>query len=117
MSCQFPSCKTLLQRSMGAIIVASLWGGAAAAADFVEPAVFTSSNGVLNILMIARPKPVPSIAFTPPGGGSTIHPTGWVYEICKRPASGTSCPAGGGAVSDYGGVRLALQPGDTLKIR
>jgi L-ascorbate oxidase len=33
------------------------------------------------------------------------------------PASGLSCPAGSRTVSPYGGVRLALQPGDTLKIR
>jgi L-ascorbate oxidase len=118
MSCQFLSRKTLLHRSIGAIsIVASLWGGAAAAADFVEPAVFASSNGVLDILMIARPKPIPSISFTPPGGGSALNPTGWVYEICKRPNNETACPAGAGTVSDYGGVRLALRPGDTLKIR
>ena len=28
-----------------------------------------------------------------------------------------SCPAGSSTVSPYGGTRLALQPGDTLKIR
>jgi L-ascorbate oxidase len=118
MSSQFLTFKTLLHRSAGAMgIVASLWGSAAAAANFVEPAVFESSGGVLDILMIARSKPVPSISFTPPGGGAAINPTGWVYEVCKRPANATSCPAGAGTVSDYGGVRLALQPGDTLKIR
>ena len=110
MSRQFLNC------TAGVIgLVAALWGGTARA--FVDPAVFESSNGVLDILMIARPKPVPSIAFTPPGGTGAIHPTGWVYEICQRPASGTSCPARAGTVADYGGVRLALMPGDTLKIR
>jgi len=88
-----------------------------AAADFVEPRVFASAQGVLDILMIAKPKPIPAIAFTPPGGGAAIHPTGWVYEICKRPGDSLSCPAGSGTVADYGGVRLALQKGDTLKIR
>jgi FtsP/CotA-like multicopper oxidase with cupredoxin domain len=118
MSRHFLTYKTALHRSLGAMsIVASLWGGTAGAANFVEPAVFASSNGVLDILMIARPKPIPSISFTPPGGGPAINPTGWVYEICKRPANATGCPAGAGTVSDYGGVRLALQPGDTLKIR
>lgn len=101
----FLTYKTSLHRSLGAInIVASVWSGTAGAANFVEPAVFASSNGVLDILMIARPKPIPSISFTPPGGGSPIHPTGWVYEICKRPANPTGCPAGAGTVSDYGGV-------------
>ena len=98
-------------------MLAGCWSGAANAADIVEPAVFASSNGVLDILMIARPKPVPSIAFVPPGEGPAINPIGWVYEICQRPASGTSCPAGTGTVADYGGVRLALQQGDSLKIR
>jgi L-ascorbate oxidase len=98
-------------------VAAALWGGTAKAADFADPAVFASSNGVLDILMIAKPKPVPSIAFRPPSGGGPINPTGWVYEICPRPASGTVCPAGSGTVADYGGVRLALMPGDTLKIR
>ena len=111
MSRQFLSC------TAGIIsVAAALWGGTAKAADFVDPAVFASSSGVLDILMIAKAKPVSSIAFRPPSGGR-INPTGWVYEICRRPASGTSCPAGAGTVADYGGVRLALQPGDTLKIR
>jgi len=46
-----------------------------------------------------------------------IHPTGWVYEVCTRPASSNECPASSTTVSDYGGVRLALQAGDALKIR
>jgi L-ascorbate oxidase len=112
--------KLSMHRLMGAAtFVAALVGGAEPvfAADFVEPAVFASTNGVLDILMIAKPKAISTISFGPPGGGSAIHPTGWVYEICKRPASGLTCPAGNGTVSDYGGARLALQKGDTLKIR
>jgi FtsP/CotA-like multicopper oxidase with cupredoxin domain len=110
--------KSTIHRWAGAMgIVAGLWGGAAAAANLAEPAVFASSHGVLDILMIAKAKPITGIAFTPPGGGAAIHPTGWVHEICQRPASGTVCPAGTGTVAEYGGVRLALQPGDVLKIR
>ncbi len=90
--------------------------GSALAASFHEPPVFTSQNGVLDILMIAKAKPIPSIAFTPPHSRSAINPTGWMYEICKRPASGLTCPSGS-SVADYGGTRLALQAGDTLKIR
>jgi len=92
-------------------------GGAALAGNFVEPPVFASQNGVLDILMIARAKPIPTISFTPPHSHNAINPTGWVYEVCKRPASGTTCPFGSTTVSPYGGVRLAVQRGDTLKIR
>jgi L-ascorbate oxidase len=86
-------------------------------AVLAEPASFASEHGVLDILMIAKPKPIPSIPFTPPDGGATVNPLGWVYEICRRPASGDHCPPGAGTVADYGGVRLTLQQGDTLKIR
>jgi FtsP/CotA-like multicopper oxidase with cupredoxin domain len=89
----------------------------APAANFVDPAVFASANGLLDIMIVAKAKPIPSIAFTPPSGHSAINPTGWVYEICRRPSVGLSCPTGSGTVADYGGVRLALQQGDTLKIR
>jgi FtsP/CotA-like multicopper oxidase with cupredoxin domain len=89
-----------------------------AAADLLpEPQVFASEQGVLDVLMIAKPSPIPSISFTPPGGGAAINPVGWVYEVCRRPVSGDQCPAGAGTVADYGGVRLALQQGDMLKIR
>ena len=102
-----------------AFFVATLVCGAvtARAVEFAEPRVFSSSHGVLDLLMIARPKPVPSISFQPPRGGPAIQPIGWVYEICPRPRSGSECPTGAPTVSDYGGVRLALEQGDTLKIR
>src|SRR3974390_697363 len=67
--------------------------------------------------MVSNPPPIPTISFTPPHSTSVVHPTGWVFQICKRPASGLSCPPGSSSVSPYGGTRLALQPGDTLKIR
>jgi L-ascorbate oxidase len=92
-------------------------GGKTALAAFAEPAVFASEHGVLDILMIAKPRPIPSISFAPLGGGGAINPIGWVYEICRRPATGDRCPPGTGTVADYGGVRLALQQGDTLKVR
>jgi FtsP/CotA-like multicopper oxidase with cupredoxin domain len=101
--------------------MASLLGttlsGAAAAGNFVEPPVFSSSNGLLDLLIVAKPAPVTSISFTPPGG-SAMHPVGWVYEICPRAAaSGNQCPSGAATAAPYGGARLALQKGDTLKIR
>jgi L-ascorbate oxidase len=107
-------CHWLSALSMLAMLTCA---GKAALAALVEPAVFASEQGVLDILMIAKPKPIPSISFTPQGGGAAINPLGWVYEICRRPASGDRCPPGAGTVADYGGVRLALHQGDTLKIR
>ncbi len=81
------------------------------ASNLLDPPVLASSNGVLDIMMIAQSSVV--TGFSAPG----FTPTGWVYTVCPRPASGTSCPAGSGTVSPYGGVRLALQAGDLLKIR
>lgn len=99
-----------------ALAAAAAGANTAFAEDFTEPAVFASRNGTLDLLMIAKPRPIPSISFVPPVGGA-INPTGWVYEICPRPASGDQCPPGFfSAVADYGGARLALQQGDTLKI-
>ena len=97
MSCTKSACTDPWIRAAG--VVASLACGAASAlaAEFVDPPVFASRNGVLDIIMIAKPQPIPTISFTPPGG-SSLNPTGWVYEICPRPASGLSCPPGSTAV-------------------
>jgi L-ascorbate oxidase len=92
---------------------------AALAGAFVEPPVFASSRGVLDLLMIAQPQPVPSIIFNPPDQSPPLNPIGWVYTVCPRSVSlpGNQCPASSPTVSNYGGVRLALQKGDSLKIR
>jgi L-ascorbate oxidase len=97
----------------------TLGSTAALAGDFVEPPVFTSSNGVLDLLMIAQAQPVPSITYTPPDGNPPLNPVGWVYAVCQRSTwlAGNQCPAGSPTVANYGGVRLALQKGDSLKIR
>jgi FtsP/CotA-like multicopper oxidase with cupredoxin domain len=99
--------------------IAALWAGieTAAADTLAEPPVFASQNGVLDIMMVAMPRPIPGISFNPPRSSAIIHPTGWVYQVCPRPASGLSCPSDSRTVSPYGGVRLALQQGDTLKVR
>ncbi len=76
-----------------------------------EPQVFASENGLLNLLIIAQPGKVDGL--TTPG----FAPTGWFYTVCPRPRTGDSCPAGAGSSHSYGGFRLALQPGDELKIR
>src|SRR5215470_6553729 len=113
--------KGLIRRSIGvAGVIAALWAlnsETAAAQMLIDAPVFASQNGVLDIMMVAMPQPIAGISFTPPGSRTVIHPTGWVYQICLRPTSGLSCPAGSSTVSPYGGTRLALQAGDTLKVR
>src|SRR6267154_3776569 len=120
MSNRLTALEASLRRSVGAAsVIVALWagGGVANAANLVDPPVFTSKNGVLDIMMVAMPQPIPTISFTPPSSSAIIHPTGWVYQVCPRPASGLSCPVSSRTVSPYGGVRLAMQPGDTLNIR
>jgi L-ascorbate oxidase len=103
---------------LGAIVAASLWGSSGALAGaFVEPPVFASSKGVLDLMIIALAQPVPSISYVTPSG-PVINPTGWVYQICPRAsATGNECPAGSPTTSYYGGIRLALQQGDKLTFR
>jgi FtsP/CotA-like multicopper oxidase with cupredoxin domain len=101
-------------------MLAALWGGfgtASAQNYLADPPVFVSQNGVLDIMMIAMPAPIPTITYSPPDGSGPINPTGWVYQVCPRPASGLSCPAGSPTVAPYGGTRLSLTQGDVLKIR
>jgi L-ascorbate oxidase len=105
---------------IAAVVAAFLCGPSVVlAGDFVEPPVFASSNGVLDLLMIAQAQPVPSITYTPPHGNPPLNPIGWVYAVCQRSAmlAGNQCPTGSPTVANYGGVRLALQKGDSLKIR
>jgi FtsP/CotA-like multicopper oxidase with cupredoxin domain len=83
----------------------------ARAETIAEPQVFASDRGLLDILMIAEPGTVEG--FKVPG----FAPTGWFYTVCRRPPTGNSCPEGHGTARFYGGFRLALQPGDELKIR
>ncbi len=84
--------------------------------ELVEPKVFSSHAGTLSLLIIAKPSQIPTISFPAQSGGA-VNPTGWVYEICPRPPAGTTCAPGRVVVADYGGARLALQPGDRLEIR
>ena len=79
----------------------------ALAAPLAEPTTFSSSGGTLDLLMVAQETALTGLT------GAT--PKGWAYQVCKRPTSGNACPSG--TATPYGGVRLALQPGDTLKIR
>ena len=74
-----------------------------------EPFTFTSSNHVLDLLVIARPKAIRLGAF---------QPTAWVFEMCQTAvAHGDQCPDDARTVSPYGGIRLQLYPGDHLRMR
>ena len=82
----------------------------ASAANLPELPVIKSSNGVLDILLIARADKITTFG--------EFHPDGWVYDICPRPADGSDvCPEKPPGTHLYAGTRLALQPGDTLKSR
>src|ERR1700722_3078820 len=86
---------------------APIWG---AADELREPQVFSSVDGVLDLLVIAKPAVITQFA--------PYQPTGWVYEICPRPTDGTTqCPDAGATGNLYGGSRLQINPGDMLKIR
>jgi hypothetical protein len=83
--------------------------GAAGAVDLQEPITLQSSKGVLDILLVAKAAAIPSL--------SPLNPTGWVYDICLNPHNGANdCPAVSGSPNLYGGTRLQLSQGDTLKI-
>lgn len=83
--------------------------GAALAAELREPLTLSSEKGLLDILMVAKAAPLEALA--------PFTPTGWVYEICKRPSNNANaCPQKESGSEYYGGTLLRLQKGDTLKI-
>jgi FtsP/CotA-like multicopper oxidase with cupredoxin domain len=107
-----------LLTAFGLCAAASL---AAGAAELVDPPMLPA-QGPPDLLMVARPQLLPL----------TGQPAGYVYEVCSRPADPAArrCPVAGHAVdlhacptaadpavSPYGGVRLQLHPGQTLRIR
>jgi L-ascorbate oxidase len=76
--------------------------------DF-DPPAFTSSNHLLDVLVIAEPKTISLGEF---------HPTAWVFKICETAvAQHDECPSDSRTASPYGGVRLQLYPGDHLRMR
>jgi L-ascorbate oxidase len=82
----------------------------AATDELREPPVLTAVDGVLDLLVIAKAAVLTQFA--------PYRPTGWVYEICLRPTDGTTqCAASTQADNLYGGTRLQLSPGDSLKVR
>ena len=100
---------TMRLRHVLASVAFSFSTGMAGAADLQEPITLQSRNGILDILLVAKAAALPSLA--------PFSPTGWVYDICLNPHNGANdCPAKPGAPNLYGGTRLQLSPGDTLKI-
>ena len=96
-------------RHVLASVALSFSTGMAGAVDLQEPITLQSRNGILDILLVAKAATLPSLA--------PFSPKGWVYDICLNPHNGANdCPAKPGAPNLYGGTRLQLSPGDTLKI-
>ena len=91
------------------LIAFSFSASTAGAVDLQEPLTLQSKKGVLDILLVAKAAAIPSL--------SPLNPTGWVYDICLNPHNGANdCPATSGSANLYGGTRLQLSQGDTLKI-
>jgi L-ascorbate oxidase len=89
---------------LGLLVAPLTWS-----AELREPLTLRSERGVLDLLMVARPAPIPTLA--------PFAPVGWVYEICRRPSEDAeACPDASPDTNYYGGTRLALNPGDTLKV-
>jgi FtsP/CotA-like multicopper oxidase with cupredoxin domain len=98
-------------------LVLPLMSYGANADDLREPPIFRSENKVLDLLMVATSRPVTDIGFPAPQRTRELHPTAWVYEVCRRVTAPTPTQCPPGSAAPYGGVRLALSPGDSLKIR
>lgn len=104
-------CPVAAIRRLFFVSVTGFYACSACAEPLGNPPVFVanSESRVLDVLMVAKPQ---QILF--PFG---IVTTGWVYEVCPRPAASPNrCPPGTG-VQPLGGVRLALNKGDTIKLR
>src|SRR5215469_13214598 len=77
--------------------------------ELIDPPTFSSSNGVLDIIITAKSKTTALDIFSP---------AAWVYEVCYRSdANGNTCPSDSRTAAEYGGMRLQLNSGDHLKIR
>lgn len=101
--------RTLAAAALGSSLLSVVPAFGATPEPIQDPPVFASEGGTLSVLMIAAKRP-----------GVTVGPVKtdlWTYEVCKLPSRGANaCPAGQGKAG-LGGVRLALQPGDTLRVR
>ncbi|HET6195530.1 MAG TPA: hypothetical protein VFE12_07245, partial [Acetobacteraceae bacterium] len=98
----------LFAAGLGALLLSPIAAIAAPQDPFVDPPVFVSQKGSLDLVMVAGAVATPVL----PGQMTQA----WVYEVCARATPlQNSCPAG--SAHPLGGVRLQLSPGDTLKIR
>ena len=94
--------------SLAAILLTGLASMPARADSIVDPPVFASNGGNLDLVMIAGQARTKLI--------DSVTTTAWVYEVCQRTAPMQNvCPAG--SAHPLGGVHLKLSAGDTLKIR
>jgi L-ascorbate oxidase len=87
------------------------WADASPVAnELADPPVFASKNHLLNLLIVVKAQPITL---------GDLHPLAYVYQVCQRDlAIQDRCPANAAQTySPYGGIRLALQPGDHLKFR
>lgn len=85
--------------------------GKTAAADPAPsaPPVFTSSNHLLDLLVIAEPTTITL---------GDRHPVAWVFEMCRTAvAQHDHCPPGSRTFAPYGGIRMQLDAGDHLRMR
>jgi FtsP/CotA-like multicopper oxidase with cupredoxin domain len=96
-------------RFVWASLAFSFAADTARAAELQEPITLQSQNGILDILLVAKAAAIPTL--------SPLNPTGWVYDVCLNPHNGANdCPAKPASAKNYGGTRLQLFQGDTLKI-
>jgi len=76
---------------------------------FNNPPSFSSSNHLLDLLIIARPDTIHL---------GTFSPTAWIYEVCQTSvAVDDQCPSDSRTAASYAGVILQLQPGDHLRMK
>jgi hypothetical protein len=68
-------------------VLATLSCGTAVAQSntLADPPAFTSQNGVLDIMMVAMPQPIPTITYAPPDGSAPIRPGGCIRSARVRP--------------------------------
>lgn len=100
---------TISGRGSPAFAAFLLVAGVAEAATIQEPYTLSSSNGVLDLLMVAEAQTVPTL--------SPLNPTGLVYSVCIRPSNGSeTCPPPPATVIPYAGPLLKLQQGDVVKV-
>jgi L-ascorbate oxidase len=86
-----------------------LFAGESQSDTLQQPYTLTSSNGVLNLLMVAQAQKVPTL--------SPLNPTGLVYNVCIRPSNGSeTCPPPPANVIPYAGPLLNLSQGDILNV-